>query len=92
MSGPAERWRIAAKVAYEFLGEDAVVLSLKTGSYYRLNSVTASAWKMLGKTGRLEEVADRLLEIYETDRPTLVRDLTELFAQMEEHGLLIREA
>jgi hypothetical protein len=87
-----DRWRAAPKVAYEFLRDDAVVLDLQSGNYYRLNSVAASAWRLLHKPARLDDLVDRLLEGYEVERETLIRDLAELLSQMEEYGLVVREA
>ena len=87
-----DRWHAAPKVAFEFLREEAVVLDLQSGSYYRLNSVAASAWKVLEKPARLDEVVDRLLELYEVEREALIRDLAELLSRMERYGLVVREA
>ncbi len=91
MPHAVERWRIAGKVAYEFVREEAVVLNLGTGQYYRLNAVAARAWAELRTPRGMEEVSDQLTRVFEVDRETLDADLAALFEDFERLGLLIRE-
>ena len=91
MSAETRRWRIGREVAYEFVGDEAVALNLKTGTYFRLNGVGASAWKHLAKSPDAEGLADRLLREFDVDRRTLVADVTDFLLELEGHGLIVRQ-
>ena len=91
MAGRPRRWRIGREVAYEFVEDEAVALNLKTGKYYRLNPVAASAWRLLAKSPSMDDLIDGLIEEVEVDRDRLEADLNELFADLERHGLAVKE-
>ena len=92
MTDSPRRWRIGPKVAYEFVDDEAVALDLQSGTYYRLNPVAASAWRLLVKSTVLDELVDGLLEEFDIDRDRLEADLSELFVDLERYGLVTPEA
>jgi len=91
MAADMRRWRIGRDVAFEFVDDEAVALNLKTGAYYRLNPTAARAWRLLEKSLGMDALVDDLLEEMEVERGRLEADLAELFADLERHGLAIRE-
>jgi len=91
MSAESGRWRIGREVAYEFVGDEAVALNLKTGTYFRLNGVAASAWRHLAESSDAENLVDSLLREFDVDRGTLVADVADLLVDLENHGLIVRE-
>jgi hypothetical protein len=75
-------------VVAERLGEDLVLVHLKTNKIYELNS-TATRIFELAKAGHdRSEIEGRLLEEYDVDRPALVENLDAVFAQLVRLGLL----
>ena len=91
MAADMRRWRIGRDVAFEFVDDEAVALNLKTGVYYRLNPTAARAWRLLEKSPGMDALVDALLEEIDVERERLVADLGELFADLERHGLAMRE-
>lgn len=79
----------AADVASRILDGDAVILDLKTGTYFGLNEVGSRFWELMGDGGsRLGEIRTRLLEEFAVDEATLRGDLDELVATLEARGLV----
>jgi hypothetical protein len=91
MAELAGRWRRVDGVAYETLDEEAVLLDLNAGTYYRLNAVAARAWSALETPRRLEEIAAELLPIFEVDEATLHSDLRTLLNDMRQSDLVSEE-
>lgn len=47
------------------LGEEMVVMDMKTGDYIALNKVGADIWKFLAEPASTDGLVDRLLAIYD---------------------------
>ena len=65
------------------LAEEAVILNLKAGVYYGLNSVAARIWNLIQEPRTVSEIREAILEEYdvdpdrcESDLLALLRDLT----------------
>jgi hypothetical protein len=81
----------APDVCSRILDGDAVLLDLATGTYFGLDEVGARFWELLGEGGmRLGDIKNKLLDEYEVDEETLVKDLDELVATLETKGLIVR--
>lgn len=91
MSIDSGRWHISDRVVYEFVQDEAVALNLKSGTYYRLNAVAASALRHLVRGAELRNLTDRLLEEFDVGRATLAADLADLLTDFEKYGLVVRE-
>ena len=70
------------------LDGEAVLLDLKSGTYFGLNEVGSEVWELLGSGASVGEIRDQLLELFDVDRDTVIRDLEALVAQLEERGLV----
>jgi hypothetical protein len=70
------------QVLFRHLDEEAVLLDLKSGTYFGLNDVGARAWQLILEHGRLSRVLDILAGEYDADRAIVERDLIDLASQL----------
>ena len=73
---------IAPEVMFRNLNDEAVLLDLKSGTYFGLNDVGARTWQLILLHGRLSQVLDALLMEYQLDRDEGARDLLALATQL----------
>jgi hypothetical protein len=73
---------IAPDVMFRHLNDEAVLLDLKSGTYFGLNDVGARTWQLILEHGRLSRVLEALLEEYAVERDAGERDLLELAGQL----------
>ena len=91
MTEQGTRWIRVQGVAFEAFGEEAVVLHLHAGTYYRLNAVAARAWMLLDTPRRAENLVEELAALYEVDRATLATDVENLLRELRTEAL-VRES
>lgn len=70
------------------LAEDAVVLDLKAGVYYGLNSVAARVWSLLQEPKTVQEIRDAILDEYDVDPDRCERDLFALLRELAAKELI----
>lgn len=70
------------------LGEEAIILNLKSGMYHGLNEVAAQIWNTIQQPKSIKEVRTRILEEYEVDIQQCDRDLKALLKELTEAGLI----
>jgi hypothetical protein len=75
------------EVVFRELDDEAVLLNLKTGTYFGLDPVGTRVWQLLVEDGSLARVLETLLQEYEVEPATLEWDLLNLSRQLCEHGL-----
>lgn len=71
------------------LDQEAVLLDLKSGTYFGLNDVGARAWQLILEHGQLSQVLDALLQEYEVESTIVERDLLELAGQLVARQLAV---
>lgn len=71
-----------------FTGEEAVLLNLKTETYYGLDDVGTDMWKALTSTESIQSAYDRLLAEYDVAPAALEKDLREFIDRLLGLGLL----
>jgi hypothetical protein len=74
-------------VLFRELDGEAVLLNLKTGTYFGLNPVATRMWQLIAEQHSLARVLDTLAGEYEADRVVLENDLLELGRQLCASGL-----
>ena len=77
-------------VIYRELGDECVLLHLKTGKYYGLNPVGLRMWQLILEKGDLEQVIQAMLDEYEVEPDQLRSDLLVLVEALEKNELLSR--
>ncbi len=82
--------RIRTDVVFRQLDDEAVLLDLKSGTYFGLNTVGTRIWQLLGEGSPLSTVLDTLAEEYDVTRDELERDLLSLSQELCTRGLTER--
>lgn len=70
------------------LNGEAAILNLKTGTYYGLDPVGATIWKLMEKPCSVESIRERMLERYEVEPERCQSDLLELLEKLSAEGLI----
>ncbi len=70
------------------LSGEAAILNLKTSTYYGLNTVGASIWKLIQQPKTVSQIRNALIEEYDVEPGRCERDILELLQQLSEHGLI----
>lgn len=73
---------VAPDVMFRHLDNEAVLLDLKSGTYFGLNEVGARAWHLIVERGSLARVLDALVDEFDVEREVVERDLLALAAQL----------
>ena len=71
-----------------YLDGNAVVLSLRAGSYFTFNGVGTDIWNMLVRPHRVREIFDELLQRHEVDETTLTAHVGPFLEQLAKEGLV----
>ena len=67
---------------------EVVIVNLKNGVYYGLDSVGYKIWGLIQERKSVEQIHDAILEEYEVESERLERDLTVLLQRLEDEGLI----
>ncbi|BAZ11054.1 hypothetical protein NIES4071_28790 [Calothrix sp. NIES-4071] len=71
------------------LGEEAVILNLKSGVYHGLNEVGASIWKLIQEPLTIKEIEHKLLEEYNVEPEQCQSDLIALLSDLLAAELIV---
>lgn len=77
---------ITAEIAAE-LG----MLSMDKGSYYVVDSIGKDVWEAISEFTTVDEIVNKMLEIYDVDSKVCEKDVTTLLNKMVNMGLVIEE-
>jgi hypothetical protein len=70
------------------LGDDAVILNLKTGIYHGLDSVGARIWSLIQESRSVNDILNTLLQEYEVEPDRCERELVALLQKLGDAGLI----
>ena len=84
-----KRVRVAPDVLFRAFNDEAILLNLKTETYFELDDVGTSMWQQVTGSGTLQEAYDALLHQYEVEPARLREDMVDLLGQLLENGLLV---
>jgi hypothetical protein len=65
-----------------------VLLSMRAGAYFDLNSVASAIWQMLAEPCRVDRIFAALRDDYDADAPTIARDVTPFLQTLVDHRLV----
>lgn len=74
------------------LGDEVVILDLESSAYLGLDDVAATIWQLLERPMRVDELENRLLELYDVDPDRLRDDLSAFVSELLERGLVELDA
>ena len=70
------------------LDGEAVILNLKTGTYFGLDAIGTRMWALIDELGDTDKVLKALLAEYDVEEARLRADIDELISQLVRHELL----
>jgi hypothetical protein len=70
------------------LGDDVVILNLKSGVYYGLDPVGARVWELIQETKSVGAIRDVILSEFDVATEQCESDLNDLLADMQAQGLI----
>ena len=70
------------------LGQEAVILDLKSGVYYGLNDVGTRIWNLIQEPKTLSKIRDLILEEYEVEPECCEQELLALLHELLDAGLI----
>lgn len=84
----ASHVRVSDEALFRDLGEDVVLLDLRSGVYFSLDAVGARIWHLIQEHRSLRAVLDSLVEEYDVTKARCAEDLLSLIALMRDGGLV----
>ncbi len=84
----SSRVSVAQDVLFRIVGEEAVLLNLKTELYLGLDVVGTRMWNVLVEASSIQAAYDALLLEYEVEPLRLREDLDEFLGKLLEQGLI----
>jgi len=84
--------RISPDVLFQEVGGEAVLLDLKSESYFGLNEVGTRIWQLIEVNGNLTHVLDIMLDEYDVAPERMEADLMDLVGRLTEAGLVTLES
>ena len=77
-----------ANVEERFSDDEAFVLSLEKGVFYKFNNVATDIWKIIDGKVRVSEITRILCERYDVKKADLERDINEFIRQGVKDGVI----
>jgi hypothetical protein len=84
----SDRVRVAPDVLFRLVGDEGVLVNLRTELYFGLNPVGTRMWNVLSSANSIQAAYDTLLEEYEVEPAQLRADLEELIEQLLRQKLI----
>ena len=85
----ATRIAVAPDVMFRTVGDESVLLHLKSETYLGLDSVGTRMWTLLTASESIQSAYEALLGEYEVDGQQLRRDLEGFVGKLVEHDLIL---
>ena len=82
------KFKVAPEVVFQEVSGDIVLLHLGSETYFGLDDVGASVWRLASEGKDFEGIVTELLGQYDVAEPVLREDLTELFTELADRKLL----
>jgi hypothetical protein len=92
MSSMAARFRSSPDAVATRVGDEVVVVDLKTDKIYSLNRTAARIWELVCADCDRVEVERRMLEEFDVTPSQLAEAIDELVISMMQNGLLLRSS
>ena len=92
MSSTPARFRSSPDALATRVGDEIVLVDLKTDKIYSLNRTAARIWELMCTDCDRAEVERRMLEEFDVARGELAEAIDELVTSMTQDGLLSRSA
>ncbi len=70
------------------MDNELVMMSMDKGEYYGLNSIATTIWLFLEQPLSLTELINRLVEEYEVDRETCMKDVIPFLEELSQRNVI----
>ena len=70
------------------LSGEAAILNLKTSTYFGLNTVGASIWKLVREPKTVSQIRDAIIQEYDVEPDRCEHDILQLLQELSRHGLI----
>jgi hypothetical protein len=70
------------------VGEEMVIMEIKSGNYIGLNPVGAHIWKLLDKPATVSTLVGQLMQVYNVDEDTCLSQTLEYLVKMHTYGMV----
>jgi hypothetical protein len=84
----SSRVSVAPDVMFRVVGDESVILNLKTQLYLGLDDVGTRIWAVLKDSSSVQAAYDALLNEYDVNPGTLEKDMIDFIDRLREHGLI----
>lgn len=74
---------------FSLIDDEVVMLSLKTGKYYTLNSVGSRIWQLLEKQTTIKDIIKQLVQEYEIEKNKCIYDTISIIEDLVNRSLVI---
>ncbi|MDJ0616030.1 MAG: PqqD family peptide modification chaperone [Calothrix sp. MO_192.B10] len=79
---------VSQEQVFSNLSEDAIILDMKSGTYYGLDEVGASIWNLIQQPKTVEEIKKAMLEEYEVEPEQCEQGILALLEELAVQGLI----
>ncbi len=76
---------------FSMIDDEVVMLSLKNGEYYALNSVASRIWEIIEQGTAVKQITEILMKEFEVDEETCLNDTLECLYDFREKELITEE-
>jgi len=84
-----DRFSTPKDVMARVVGDETVILDLRSGVYFGLDPVGTEIWKLLSAGSSLADVCTALLDRYEVTAVQLESDVLKLASELQSRGLIL---
>jgi Coenzyme PQQ synthesis protein D (PqqD) len=86
---PKDRIRLSPDVVAQRMGNDMVLVHLRTNRIFDLNATAARLWELMSEGHTVSNIQDQLLSEFEVDMPVLRSEIDRTLAAMKKEGFLV---
>jgi hypothetical protein len=84
----ASRVRPSDEVLFQELEDESVLLDLKSGVYFGLDTVGTRIWQLFGEHELLSDIVQKIVGEYDVAEDRCAADLLTLIAELKQRGLV----
>jgi len=78
----------AKSLEWKTIGQETVILSTKTMSFYHLNETATFIWKSINRKRRVSEIARKLIDKFDVSKSVVEKDLNKTLSSFSKKGLI----
>lgn len=82
------RYKHSNDVVFTDLNGEAAILNTKTGIYFTLDESGTFIWNCLKESKSIDELVLKVMEEYDVEHETCIRDVKELLEEMKKESLV----